>query len=104
MFALIKTGGKQYKVKQGDKLLIEKIGDKETKEIIFDEILMLSDGKPVFGAPFVKGAKVTAKVIEQTRDKKIIVFKKKRRKKYRRTAGHRQHCTFVEITKISTAA
>ena len=104
MIALIKTGGKQYKVKQGDKLLIEKIGDADTKEIIFDEILMISDGKPVFGIPFIKGASVKAKVLEQKRDKKIIVFKKNRRKKYRRTAGHRQYCTLVEITKISTAA
>ncbi len=104
MIALIKTGGKQYKVKAGDKLTIEKIGDADTKEIIFDEILMISDGKPVFGAPFIKGASVKAKILEQKRDKKIIVFKKNRRKKYRRTAGHRQYCTVVEITKISTAA
>ena len=104
MFALIKTGGKQYRVQQGDKLAIERIGDGSTKEIVFDEVLMLCDDKPIFGAPFVKGAKVTAKVIEQTRAKKVTVFKKKRRQNYRRMAGHRQHISFVEITKISKAA
>ncbi len=104
MFALIQTGAKQYKVKKGDRLLIEKIGDENTQEITINEVLMLSDGKSVFGNPYVKGASVTAKIIRQTRAKKIFVFKKNRRQKYRRSAGHRQYQTFVEITQISVAA
>ena len=104
MFALIETGAKQYKVKQGDRLLIEKIGNEDSKEIKIDTVLMLGDGTPIFGDPYIKGATVTAKILKQTRAPKILIFKKKRRQKYRRTAGHKQHQTFVEITKISPAA
>ncbi|MCT4553015.1 MAG: 50S ribosomal protein L21 [Alphaproteobacteria bacterium] len=96
MFAIFTTGGKQYKVQEGDILEIEKIDAEKTVE--FGEVLMV-DSK--IGTPFVEGAKVKAEVLNQKRDAKIIVFKKKRRQNYRRKQGHRQDVTVIKITKIA---
>ena len=104
MFAVIKTGGKQYKVAADDILQIEKLDAEPGTTITFDNVLMLGTGADVtIGSPLVEGASVAAELVEQMRAKKIIVFKKKRRKKYRRTNGHRQHHSIVRITEILTA-
>lgn len=97
MYAVIKTGGKQYKVASGDVVKLEKIAGEEGKEVVFNEVLALDD---TIGTPLVAGARVKAKVLKQTRDDKIIVFKKKRRQNYRRKNGHRQSITLVKITDI----
>lgn len=94
-YAIFQTGGKQYRVKNGDVIKVEKINADKTVE--FDQVLMLGDK---IGDPFVKGAKVVATVVEQKRDDKVLVFKKKRRQNYRRTAGHRQYITVLKITEI----
>ena len=103
MYAVIKTGGKQYRVAPDDVLSVEKITG-ETGDIVqFNEVLLVASDKDVsLGAPLVSGASVAAEVVEQGRARKIIVFKKKRRKGYRRTQGHRQHLTKVKITEILT--
>ena len=104
MFAVIKTGGKQYKVQKDDKLLVEKLEAKEGDKVTLDEVLMIADGKKsTVGEPLVKGAKVEAKVVSQTRGPKITVFKKKRRQGYRRKKGHRQDLTMIQITNIKAA-
>ena len=102
MYAIIKTGGKQMTVKTGDIVEIEKINSKAGEEVVFSEVLAVGEegGKLNVGTPVVEGATVTAKVIEQFRAKKIVVFKMKRRKGYRRTKGHRQSMTRVEIGAI----
>lgn len=100
MFAIIRTGGKQYKVQKDDKIEIEKLDVKEGDKIDFDEVLFV-DGK--IGAPLVGGAKVVANVLAQKRGPKITVFKKKRRQNYRRKKGHRQDLTLVQITDIKAA-
>jgi large subunit ribosomal protein L21 len=101
MFAIIETGGKQYKVEKGTTLEIEKLTEESGKTIDFEQVLLTSDGKSTkVGTPFVKGAKVTGKVVEQTRGEKIIVFKKKAKKRYERKQGHRQDLTVVEITEV----
>ena len=97
MYAVIKTGGKQYRVTSGDVLKIEKIAGEEGKEVIFNEVLALDD---VIGTPLVANASVKALVLKQAKDKKIIVFKKKRRQNYRRKNGHRQNITLVKITDV----
>ena len=97
MYAVIKTGGKQYKVSSGDVLKIEKIAGNEGSEVVFNEVLALDD---TYGTPMIAGASVKATVIKQARDAKIIVFKKKRRQNYRRKNGHRQDITLVKITDI----
>ncbi|VAW17196.1 LSU ribosomal protein L21p [hydrothermal vent metagenome] len=103
MFAVIKTGGKQYKVATDDILEIEKLDANPGDAVIFDNVLMLGTGADVtIGAPLVEGATVAAELVEQARAKKIIVFKKKRRQKYRRKAGHRQDLSVVRITEILT--
>ncbi len=101
MFAVIKTGGKQYKVAQGDVIQVEKLpGDKAAK-VELAEVLMVSDnGKTTVGAPLVKGASVSAEIVEQKRSAKLIVFKKKRRQNYRRRNNHRQEFTVLKITGI----
>ena len=95
MYAVIKTGGKQYKVASGDVVKLEKIAGEEGKEVIFNEVLALDD---TVGTPLVSGASVKATVLKQARDAKVIVFKKKRRQNYRRKNGHRQSVTIVKIT------
>ena len=97
MYAVIKTGGKQYKVASGDVVKLEKIAGEEGKEVIFNEVLALDD---TVGTPLVSGASVKATVLKQARDAKVIVFKKKRRQNYRRKNGHRQSVTIVKITDI----
>ena len=97
MYAVIKTGGKQYKVASGDVVKLEKIAGEEDKEVIFNEVLALDD---TVGTPLVSGASVKATVLKQARDAKVIVFKKKRRQNYRRKNGHRQSVTIVKITDI----
>jgi len=104
MFAVIKTGGKQYKVQKDDKLLVEKLEGNEGDKVTLDEVLMVADGKTSkIGEPMLKGAKVEATVVAQTRGPKVTVFKKKRRQNYRRKKGHRQDLTMIQITNINAA-
>ena len=102
MYAIIQTGGKQYKVQPGDILDVEKLGIEVGNEVVFDQVLAIAgdDGKLNVGTPMVEGAKVTAVVKDLFRAKKIVVFKMKRRKSYRRTHGHRQDLNRIEITAI----
>ncbi len=101
MFAVVKTGGKQYKVAQGDTIQVEKLEAEAGKSVDLNEVLMLCDeGKISVGAPFVAGAKVSAEVVEHARTRKLIVFKKKRRQNYRRKNHHRQDYTVLKITAI----
>ena len=97
MYAVIKTGGKQYKVASGDVVKIEKIAGEEGKEVVFNEVLALDE---TVGTPLVSGASVKALVVKQAKDAKVIIFKKKRRHNYRRKNGHRQFVTLVKITDI----
>lgn len=100
-FAIIKTGGKQYKVAAGDKLKVEKLSGEEGGQVSFDEVLLTSQGDSVaIGAPYISGAKVEGKILQQARDKKKLIFKYKSKTRSRKTRGHRQHFTEVEITKI----
>ena len=102
MQAIIVTGGKQYKVAEGDTLFIEKLEAEAGQAISFDQVLAILDGdKATFGAPTVEGASVAATVVKNGKGKKIIVFKYKPKKNYRRRQGHRQPYTKVEITKVS---
>jgi large subunit ribosomal protein L21 len=102
MFAVIKTGGKQYRVAEGDVIKVEKLDGEAGAKLTFGDVLAVGNGDDVtLGAPLVDGASVTAEVLEQTRAKKIIVFKKKRRQNYRRKNGHRQHQTVLRITGVS---
>ena len=99
MYAIIEACGKQYKVTQGDFVFFEKLDTAEGKKITFDKVVLFSDDKKVqVGAPYVKGIKVEGKVISHGKGKKILVFKYKPKKNYRRTRGHRQPYTKVEIT------
>lgn len=101
MFAVVKTGGKQYKVAQGDTVQVEKLPAEVGKVIELAEVLMLCDGSKVtVGNPTVSGAKVAAEVVAQNRTGKLIVFKKKRRQNYRRRNNHRQEFTVLKITGI----
>lgn len=102
MLAVIKTGGKQYFVSPGNKIKIEKINGDVEKEIEFSEVLLLEKDKDVnIGEPLVKNAKVFGKILMQDKAKKIIIFKYKPKKRYKKKTGHRQEFTEVEITKIS---
>ncbi len=104
MFAIVRTGGKQYKVEKNAKIRVEKLDAKAGDTINLSEVLFLNDGKnATLGEPLVKGASVTAKVVEQMRGEKVIIFKKKRRQNYRRKNGHRQSMTVLEITDIKAA-
>ena len=101
MHAIIETGGKQYKVAEGDSLFIEKLPVEAGDTVTFDKVLAVLDGdKATFGAPVVDGAKVTASVVKNGKGKKVIVFKYKPKKGYRRKQGHRQPYTKVTIGKI----
>ena len=104
MYAVIRTGGKQYKVAENDVLAIERLDGEKDGELSFSNVLALHDGKDIqIGAPFVEGAVVTADILDQSRGEKIIVFKKKRRQGYRRKKGHRQLETVIRITGILAA-
>jgi len=101
MFAVIRTGGKQYRVQEGDILQVEKLDTEEGQKVVFDEVLLVEDGeKTLIGTPLVDKAQVRAELIENFKDKKVIVFKKKRRKQYKKKRGHRQELTRVKIEKI----
>jgi large subunit ribosomal protein L21 len=104
MYAVIKTGGKQYKVASGDVILVEKLEAEAGKNITLAEVLMIGDGANItVGAPTVKGASVAAEVVEQVKADKVIIFKKNRRHNYRRKRGHRQKLTALKITGINAA-
>jgi large subunit ribosomal protein L21 len=104
MYAVIKTGGKQYRVAKNEVLIVERLEGEPGGTIEFGEVLMVGGESPVVGSPTVAGAKVTATVLEQGKGEKVIVFKKKRRKHYRRRNGHRQLQTVVRIAGIVTAS
>ena len=104
MFAVIKTGGKQYKLQAGDVFQVEKLAGDAGTVINFNEVLALGTGAGVtIGAPLVKGASVAVEVVKQTKDDKVIIFKKKRRHNYRRKRGHRQQVTVVRVLEILEA-
>lgn len=100
MYAIIATGGKQYRVSEGDVIYIEKIDAQVDSTVSFDAMLVENEGEVKVGTPVVEGVKVEGKVVGQIRGEKIIVFKYKAKKNYRRKQGHRQPYTKVEITKI----
>ena len=105
MYAIIESCGRQYKVSEGDVVFFEKLEVEEGKKVTFDSVVLVSDDKKVeVGAPYIKGVKVEGKVVAHGKHKKILVYKYKAKKNYRRTQGHRQPYTKVEITKIKTAA
>ncbi|HEY9235297.1 MAG TPA: 50S ribosomal protein L21 [Phenylobacterium sp.] len=104
MYAVIKTGGKQYRVQAGDLLVVEKLDGEPGAEVAFGDVLMLGDGEAVtVGAPLVDGAKVSATLIETRKGEKVKIFKKTRRQGYRRTRGHRQSETVLRVTSIAGA-
>ena len=101
MFAVIKTGGKQYRVQEGDIVAIEKLEADVDSSVTFDDVLMAGEGDNVkIGTPSLAGASVEAKVVNQMRTRKVLIFKKRRRQNSQRKNGHRQHLTVVEITGI----
>ncbi len=97
MYAVIKTGGKQYRVTKGDVIKIEKLEGEEGSKVKFDDVLALGDK---IGTPLVDGAKVEGEIIAQAKDEKVIIFKKKRRHNYRRKKGHRQNISVIKITEV----
>mgnify|MGYP006298910115 FL=1 len=102
MYAVVSTGGKQYRVKEGDILRIEKIPGNVGESFSFDKVLLLSDGSELtIGEPTVANASVNARIVQQGKSKKVLVFKYKRRKRFRRKQGHRQPFTAVQIDSIS---
>ncbi len=101
MYAVIRTGGKQYRVAKNDVIKIERLPGEAGQTIEFTDVLMIGGENPVVGTPVVEGAKVVGTLLEQTRGPKIIVFKKKRRKNYQRKRGHRQDISVVRITEIA---
>ncbi len=101
LFAIIQTGGKQYRVAPGNVLRVEKLPGERGDEVILDQVLLVTDGQEVkVGQPLVAGAQVKAAILRQGKGKKILVFKKKRRKNYRRKRGHRQLYTALQINEI----
>lgn len=105
MYAIIESCGKQYKVAEGDVVFFEKLDAEEGKKVSFDKVVLVSDDKKVeVGAPYVKGVKVEEKVLANGKGKKIVIYRYKAKKNERRTQGHRQPFTKVEITSIKVAA
>jgi large subunit ribosomal protein L21 len=102
MYAIIKTGGKQYKVEEGLSLVVEKLCEAEVgQEVLLDEVLLLArDDKVTIGKPVIEGAKVLATVVAQKRASKVLVFKRKPKKGYKKLQGHRQYVTEIKVTKI----
>jgi large subunit ribosomal protein L21 len=101
-YAIIQTGGKQYRVSEGDVLSVEKLATETGKEAVFNDVLLVVNGDKVnLGTPLVSGASVKAEVVDQYKDDKVIAYKFKRRKGYHRTVGHRRQLTELKITKIS---
>ena len=104
MYAVFRTGGKQYRASKGDRLKIERLHAEEGESVEFSEVLLIGEGSSIkVGSPLVSGSKVKAKVTAQGRGSKIMIMKFKRRKNYKRIKGHRQHFTEVEITSITKA-
>jgi large subunit ribosomal protein L21 len=104
MYAVIETGGKQYRVRQGDVIEVERLAGEKGGSIAFDRVLMTgTEGSVAVGQPHLPGAKVTAEIVDQARAPKIVVFKKERRKNHRRKKGHRQEVTILRITGIEGA-
>lgn len=102
-YAIIQTGGKQYRVSEGDEVDVEKLGVEVGSSTELSDVLLISDGKNLsIGAPFVAGAKVTAEIVDQFKDDKVIAFKFRRRKGYHRTVGHRRKLTRLKIKSITT--
>ncbi|HIT99509.1 MAG TPA: 50S ribosomal protein L21 [Candidatus Copromorpha excrementavium] len=102
MYAIIETGGKQYRVQNGDKIAVEKLGIEDGQKVIFDRVLVVGDGDDVkVGAPYVDGVTVEGNVIETGKGKKVVIFKYKAKKDYRKKQGHRQPYTLVEIISIA---
>ena len=102
MYAIVETGGKQIRVEEGRSIKVEKLPAEAGAEVVLDKVLFVEAGDaPKIGAPFVDGAKVTCQVVEHGRDRKIVVFKKKRRNDYKKKQGHRQEFTTLKITGIS---
>ena len=101
MYAVIATGGKQYRVAEGDVIFVEKLEGELDEQVVFSDVLtVVEDGNVKFGTPYLEGAKVTAKVVKQGKDNKILVYKYKSKANYRRRQGHRQPYTKVSIEKI----
>ena len=101
MYAVVKTGGKQYRVEKNDVIKVEKLAGEAGSTVSLDTVLLVNDGKAsTVGSPVVEGAVVEAEVLEQGRADKVVVFKKNRRQNYRRTKGHRQHQTVLRVTDI----
>ena len=101
MYAIVRTGGKQYKVSEGDLLTVEKLGGEVGQAVAFEDVLLFSDGETVnVGQPVLENVSVKGEIVEQLRAKKVLVFKYKRRKRYRRKQGHRQQYTTVRIDAI----
>ena len=103
MYAVIKTGGKQYRVAANQVIKVERLDGEAGATVTFPEVLMLGGDSPVVGTPTVAGASVSGTVLEQIRGEKLVIFKKKRRKNYRRRNGHRQYLTVVRIADIAAA-
>lgn len=102
MYAVVETGGKQYRVSDGERFRVEKLPQSVGEEVVLERILMVSDGEQVhLGSPVVVGASVKAEVVAQGRGRKLVVFKKRRRKGYKRKAGHRQDYTELAVKEIS---
>ena len=105
MYAVVKTGGKQYRVAKDDTILVEKLDAEEGQKVTLSDVMLLGEGDNVIvGTPVVANASVEAQVVSQTRGPKIIIFRRKRRKNHRRTQGHRQDLTLLKITDINTSA
>lgn len=105
MYAVVETGGKQYKVSEGDLLTVEKLSVEEGEKVVLDKVLLYSNGDDMkVGAPYVEGAKVEADVVKNGKGEKIIIFKFKSKKNYRKKQGHRQPYTTIKIASISVNA
>ena len=103
MYAVVESGGKQHRVREGDLVRVEKVSGEVGSTFTFDRVLMVGGEEPTFGAPLVEGASVEAEIVQQGRAKKVLVFKKKRRKNYRRMYGHRQPFTHLRVKAIKVS-
>ena len=102
MYAVIQTGGKQYKVTEGECLKVEKLAGDAGAAVVLDQVLFVGgNGQPKVGKPLISGANVETKIVRQARDRKVLVYKKKRRKGYEKKVGHRQPYTELKVTKIN---
>lgn len=100
MYAIVETGGKQFRIEKGNTIIVEKLNAKAGDEITLDKVLMLGDEGRKIGTPYVEGASVKAEVVTQGRRPKVLVYKRRRRKDSKTMHGHRQYCTFLKITEI----